>query len=149
LKKKRRSVMRKIAAWARTLLIESDEEWWQSAGGLVFNARGEVALIRQGRRWTFPKGRLDRGEGLTTAARREVREETGLATRIVAYIDVVEATRHETHYFLMLLESDTGDHDDEVDEVTFVVPAKAQRLLHANNDKRLLTAALRLLKRRR
>jgi len=119
--------------------------WWQSAGGLVFNASREVALIRQGRRWSFPKGRRDPGETLPVTARREVREETGLRARIIDYLGVVEGLRHETHYFLMALEAEEGIFDDEVDKVSFAHRKKAKRLLHSRTDRRLLGLALDLL----
>lgn len=50
-----------------------------SAGGIVLNGRGEVALVKNGPDfWGFPKGHVDPGEDTLTAARREVTEETGL-----------------------------------------------------------------------
>ena len=53
----------------------------QSAGGVIQNARGEVALVQNGTEsqwWGFPKGHIDEGEDALTAARREIAEETGL-----------------------------------------------------------------------
>ena len=54
----------------------------ESAGGIVLNARGEVALVQNGSAafWGFPKGHIDVGEDALTAARREIEEETGLQT---------------------------------------------------------------------
>jgi 8-oxo-dGTP diphosphatase len=104
-----------------------------------------VALIRQGRRWSLPKGRRDRGEALTATARREVHEETGLRARIVGYLGAVEGLRHETHYFLMAMEEDDGIHDDEVDEVSFAPRKMAKRLLRSRSERRLLRQALDLL----
>ncbi|HUO56011.1 MAG TPA: NUDIX domain-containing protein, partial [Candidatus Paceibacterota bacterium] len=51
-----------------------------SAGGVILNAKGEVALVLNGKGafWGFPKGHLDEGEDALTAARREIKEETGL-----------------------------------------------------------------------
>ena|SRR3989344_6743716 len=50
------------------------------AGGIVLNARGEVALVQSGHDnfWGFPKGHIDEGENALAAARREIAEETGL-----------------------------------------------------------------------
>jgi 8-oxo-dGTP pyrophosphatase MutT (NUDIX family) len=52
----------------------------RKAGGL------EVLLVRtsHGERWTFPKGRVERGESLSQAAAREAREEAGVSGRIGA-----------------------------------------------------------------
>src|SRR5207302_1716335 len=61
---------------------------WTSAGGVVINDRGEIAIVLQRDRhdrlrWTLPKGRVDRGETAERAALREVHEESGLRARIV------------------------------------------------------------------
>jgi len=51
----------------------------ESAGGIVMNARGEIALTRIAPDfWGFPKGHIDEGENVLAAARREIAEETGL-----------------------------------------------------------------------
>jgi 8-oxo-dGTP pyrophosphatase MutT (NUDIX family) len=68
-----------------------------SAGGVVFRmsatdtgaARPVFLLIRDSyRNWGFPKGHVERGEQLETAALREVFEETGL--RVLAVRGPVE-----------------------------------------------------------
>ena len=51
----------------------------ESAGGIVRNARGEIALVKNGPDfWGFPKGHIDPGEDALTAAKREIEEETGI-----------------------------------------------------------------------
>ena len=51
----------------------------QTAGGVIVNARGEVALVKNGPTfWGFPKGHMDLGEDALSSAVREVHEETGL-----------------------------------------------------------------------
>ncbi len=53
---------------------------FESAGGVIVNPDGDVAVCSQnGNSWSLPKGHLDQGEDALTAARREIREETGLA----------------------------------------------------------------------
>ncbi len=58
-----------------------DTKRTESAGGIVLNARGEVAMVRNGPGlpwWGFPKGHVDDGEALLEAAKREIEEETGI-----------------------------------------------------------------------
>lgn len=52
----------------------------KSAGGVVMNRKGEIALVKNGPDfWGFPKGHIDPGEDALTAARREIQEEAGLS----------------------------------------------------------------------
>jgi len=55
-----------------------------AAGAVVFRPGKRVLLIHRPRYddWSFPKGKLDRGEHVTAAAVREVAEETGLHVRL-------------------------------------------------------------------
>ncbi len=55
-----------------------------SAGAVVFRPGRQVLLVHRARYddWSFPKGKLDRGEHRTTAAVREVEEETGVRVRL-------------------------------------------------------------------
>lgn len=52
---------------------------FQSAGGVVVSSTGMVLLTNQrGDSWSLPKGHVDPGEGVQTAAEREIAEETGV-----------------------------------------------------------------------
>ncbi|MGH3362232.1 MAG: NUDIX domain-containing protein [Nocardioides sp.] len=55
-----------------------------AAGAVVWRHKQEVLLVHRPRYddWSFPKGKLDRGERLPAAAVREVAEETGLHVRL-------------------------------------------------------------------
>src|SRR3954468_7236653 len=55
-----------------------------SAGAVVLGPGGTVLLVHRPKYddWSFPKGKLDRGEHATAAAVREVEEETGLRIRL-------------------------------------------------------------------
>jgi ADP-ribose pyrophosphatase YjhB (NUDIX family) len=116
---------------------------WMSAGGLVIDGRGRIALVRQRNRrgrwhWTLPKGRIDRGETVETAALREVYEESGLRARIVRPIVLHEGRLHFTQFFEMTLERDDGQHDSETKEVRMVTFAEAAGLLRSRRDLRVL-----------
>jgi 8-oxo-dGTP pyrophosphatase MutT (NUDIX family) len=122
---------------------------WSSAGGVVVNNRGEIALVLQrGRdrrlRWTLPKGRIDRGEDAATAALREVYEETGLRARIVRPLVLHEGPRHFTYYFEMLLERDDGVFDRETKQVRFVSIPTAAKQLRRGRDRVVLRRVVEL-----
>lgn len=125
------------------------QQKWHSAGGVVTNLRGEVAIVlqrdRKGRlRWTLPKGRLDRGEDAETAALREVYEETGLRARVLGPVMVHEGPRHFTHYFDMVLERDDGMHDEETKEVAFVPLLQAVKKIDSARDLAVLRRVVEL-----
>lgn len=116
---------------------------WMSAGGLVIDARERIALVRQRNRrgrwhWTLPKGRIDRGETVETAALREVHEESGLRARIVRPIVLHEGRFHFTQFFEMTLERDDGQHDRETKEVRLVTFTEAAGMLRGRRDLRVL-----------
>jgi 8-oxo-(d)GTP phosphatase len=63
-----------------------------AAGAVILNSDdGEVFLLHQADedRWCFPKGHVDPGESLTTAALREVREESGFQ-RVRLFEEILE-----------------------------------------------------------
>ncbi len=77
------------------------------AGGVVFNPKNEVLLIRdcQGY-WCFPKGHVDPGEISEQTAIREILEETGIASSIRAPLEATHYTNNkgverEIFWFLM------------------------------------------------
>ena len=54
------------------------------AGGCIFNEKGEVLLQKRTdcNKWGFPGGALELGETPQMAAKREVKEETGLDVKV-------------------------------------------------------------------
>jgi len=139
--------MRPVGAFTPRLFAVPSDGRWISAGGVVFDRKGRIALVKQldrtlRSRWTLPKGRLDAGESLEQAALREVYEESGLRARVAGYLGCHDGRRKRIHYFAMLLTADEGEHDDETEKVRFVKPAKARRLVRSQRDRAVLGWAL-------
>ena len=61
------------------------------AGGCIFNEKGEVLLQRRGdcNLWGFPGGTVELGETPQMAAKREVKEETGLDVEVGGLIGIL------------------------------------------------------------
>ncbi|MEU5841061.1 NUDIX hydrolase [Rhodococcus sp. NPDC047139] len=128
-----------------------------SAGGLVVDGLGGppeklcAALIgrtdRRGRLlWSLPKGHIEQGETAEETAMREVHEETGVRSSVLAelgsidYWFVTEGRRvHKTvhHYLLRYLGGELSDADVEVTEVAWV-PLRELRTRLAYADERKL-----------
>ena len=119
----------------------------RAAGGVV-TRDGLVALVHRPRYddWTLPKGKLDLGESFEDAALREIEEETGLRARLVRELPAthyqVRGRPKVVRYWLMEVESDPGFVvNDEVDELRWLEPAEARRLLTYDRDRDVLAAA--------
>ena len=133
----------------------------RAAGGVVWRrapgrtrrgsrrAAREVVLIHRPRYddWSFPKGKLDDGERDEDAALREVHEETGLHCRLGSPIGETHyedrrGRRKVVRYWLM--EPEDAEHPDpvvpnrEVDEIRWLAPETAARLLTYPHDQELL-----------
>jgi ADP-ribose pyrophosphatase YjhB (NUDIX family) len=76
----------------------------ESAGGIVVNAATGLILVvsQHGTSWSLPKGHIEVGEDRLTAARREIREESG-----VTQLDYVKDLGSYSRYKL----SPTGGED--------------------------------------
>jgi 8-oxo-dGTP diphosphatase len=118
----------------------------EAAGGVVVRD-GQVLLVHRPRYddWTFPKGKLDSGEGFEDAALREVEEETGVRCSLGRELP---ATRYEVNgrpklvrYWLMTPRGETMFlPNDETDELRWVTPDEALRLLTYDRDRDVLGA---------
>ena len=97
--------------------------------------------------WTLPKGKDDPGETPEQAALREVEEETGYRTRIVASLDEItypgpKGRIKKVHYFAMRpLAGGTFTPNREVDEIRWLDPAAAAELLTYPHDRDLVRHA--------
>lgn len=134
-----------------------------SAGGVAFRLEGggyEVAIVSVGaqRRWQLPKGLVDPGETPAQTAVREVREEAGVETDLVAPLETIEYwyVGHQrgervrfhkfVHFFLLAYRSgDVRDHDREVHEARWVPIEEAAALLAFKNERQVVIRARTML----
>jgi 8-oxo-dGTP pyrophosphatase MutT (NUDIX family) len=122
----------------------------------------EIEVVLVGRShsgiWALPKGTPDKGETIEQVARREVREETGLETRILASIGSAHYSffhdnvryKKEVRYFLMEpIGGDLSLHDAEYDEVRWFPFPEAHQRLSYESDSQILYRAEDLIRRKR
>jgi 8-oxo-dGTP diphosphatase len=124
---------------------EEHPEEVRAAGGVVWRRRddGEVELAVAHRPryddWSFPKGKLDPGEGWEQAALREVDEEIGVRARLgeelapARYVDA-KGRPKQVRYWLMEPNEGAFAPNEEVDDVRWLSPADAERLLTYPHD---------------
>jgi len=122
---------------------------WASAGGVVVDGDGRVALVEQRDRknrwrWTLPKGRIDAGESAETAALREVYEESGLRAEIVRPLVMHDGRAHYTYFYEMRLVADDGKHDGVTRAVRFVSVVEATKLMSSRRDLHVLRRLVQL-----
>jgi len=120
-----------------------------SAGGVIRNVRGEIALVRHdGWFWGFPKGHVDEGEEILDAAKREIQEEVGIMdlqlkkafepyTRVKAGDEEKEEKEIKTLHMFLFDTSENEFHltDPRHDEARWVPVEEVASLLSHPKDK--------------
>ena len=111
-----------------------------TVGALIFNARGEVLMIRTHKwsdRWGIPGGKIKTNETALDALRREVREETGLELRDICFTlvqDCIEPPEFykKSHFLLLNYTAEATSTDvvlnDEAETYRWVTPDEAAGL---------------------
>jgi 8-oxo-dGTP diphosphatase len=120
----------------------------KASGGVVWRRgeRGiEVALVHRPRYddWSFPKGKLDKGESWEDGALREVEEEIGMRCRLghelppTSYRDPKGRAKVVRYWMMEPLDGEFAP-SEEVDELRWLPTAEAQKLLSYEHDRVLL-----------
>ncbi len=130
------------------LAAGEDDVAAHAAGGVVWRHAGaelEVVLVHRPRYddWSFPKGKVRRGEPALAAAYREVGEETGLAPTLGPSLP---QSRYQTEQGKKLVEywamrsGGAPGHvtGDEVDRMEWLALAEARERLSYGGDRELL-----------
>lgn len=98
--------------------------------GIVTNG-GEVLIGRKEEveghpisgQWHFPGGRMDRGENVEEAARREIKEETGLEVEIHQLVDVYRGMEDMVRVIFHCEASNRdAEAEDDLEAVKWVSP---------------------------
>ena len=127
----------------------------RAAGGVVRrrtkNGRTEYALVHRPRYddWSLPKGKLDPGETDEETAQREVEEETGVRTALLAELSPTrypdrKGRLKQVRYWLMEPVDDKTPKfrpNHEIDEVRWCAAGDAGKLLHHEHDRTLIAEA--------
>ena len=134
----------------------------RAAGAVVLRkvapGEWEVLLVHRPRYddWSFPKGKLDRGESHHAAAVREVLEETGLAIHLGPPLApqeyaVQRRRTKQVHYWVARVHGDDDvsayEPNSEIDEVRWVPLAGAGKRLTYDRDRATLAEAVPLRRR--
>ena len=130
-----------------------------AAGVVTFRPGREVLLVHRPKYddWSFPKGKLERGEHPTAGAVREVAEETGLHVRLGPPL---ASQRYRVGGRMKTVQYWTGrvvgDDDvsryranDEIDGVAWVPLDEARERLTYDYDRETLAAALKVRRKTR
>jgi bis(5'-nucleosidyl)-tetraphosphatase len=135
----------------------------ESAGGIVLNQDGKMALVHQrANSWSFPKGGIEEGENALQAAKREIAEETGLTDlTLVKELGTYErysigqdgvgeqvelGLRKRTLFLFTITEGELKPQDKEVTNACWVTFDEALALLTHPKDKEFLTSVRDILK---
>jgi 8-oxo-dGTP pyrophosphatase MutT (NUDIX family) len=106
----------------------------------------------------LPKGHVDPGETPPQAARREVREETGVTAELVRELGEIRYWYRRdgrtigklvSFFLFAYVTGDTGDHDDEIEEARWMPLREARHALSYEGEREMAARALAYLEQER
>jgi 8-oxo-dGTP diphosphatase len=121
----------------------------RAAGGVVVDG-GRVCAIHRPlyEDWSLPKGKLEHGESFEEAAVREVREETSLGCALEVelspheYVDRKGRPKIVRWWRMRVVDRAPFAVNHEVDELRWMGPEEAERVLTYEHDRELVREAL-------
>ena len=116
----------------------------RACGGLIFRD-GLVVVVHRPKYddWSFPKGKAHPGESDEECALREIDEETGLRVQLdeelatTTYVDAKGRPKRVRWWRMTPLEGEFTP-TEEIDELRWLTPVEARRLLTYSRDVELL-----------
>jgi 8-oxo-dGTP diphosphatase len=119
--------------------LAESKPWGISVRAILEDPQGRWLLIRRSNEcrsfagyWELPGGKMDRGESIDSALRREVREETGLLVEPRAVAGMTERDRENLHvvaiYFTTRLVGGKIALSSEHDEFRWVSVQEMQKM---------------------
>lgn len=128
-----------------------------SSGGVVVFGNTILLLKKYNGDWVLPKGRLEKGENIKSAALREVLEETGVKGEIISYIGSIhynyenlkqkEIVSKTVHWYLMKSGSMdcTPQRKEGFVDAMYVHVDKAKDLLRYTDEKKIISKGIELM----
>jgi 8-oxo-dGTP diphosphatase len=128
--------------------------------GVVVWRDGKVLLVERGKaprrgHWSIPGGGQELGETLHEAARREVKEETGVEIKVLGLVDVVDSIRQDDagriqfHYslvdFAAIWQSGELQAGDDAADCKWVAPEEAEEIIRWSETLRIIEQSKALL----
>lgn len=107
---------------------------------VVKNRHGQVLLTKRAvppylGKWVMPGGKIDLGEPITAALKREVKEEVGLDVHVEGLIDffeVIPSNEHREHYVILyyLAAAGNGKLTPNEGEISEIIWADRETVRH-------------------
>ncbi|MFN3995430.1 MAG: NUDIX hydrolase [bacterium] len=133
-----------------------------SAGGVLFWKNGDNILVcivkRKGKNiWVLPRGRVEKDENMENTVVREVKEETGVLSRVIRKIGVIKYSYYspfdktyydkEVHFYLLKIsKQEKFVPNEEIQDRIWATVEEAMNKLSYEKEKKILLKALEYIK---
>ena len=151
-----RAIMEQNNLHLKPVVADGSQPPLSTVGGLIYNARGEVLMVRTHKwsnKWGIPGGKIKWGETSEAALKREILEETNLRVKDIKFVLVQDCIHSKEFYrdahFVLLNYTcrATGKSDvklnHEAQEFKWLKPAAAMKLKLNKPTKILLEAVMK------